>query len=465
MTRLAARHPDLRGLRVVVVGLGRSGRAAAAFAAARGARVVAADARSAGALGGTVAALEAQGIEVRAGGHPETLADGADLLVLSPGVPTTVPIVASARSRGIPVWGEMELAARFCEGRIVGITGTNGKSTTTAMLGTILRGAGIPGGTGGNLGTPLAELLAHDGRQAVHAVEISSFQLETIETFRAPIAILLNLTPDHLDRYPGLDAYARAKARIFETQTPEDAAILNADDPEHRRFRSAIRGRLYRIATGVPVDLGAFVESEEIRLRTESGDERVLEVSSLPVPGAHNLSNALAAALAARLAGCPAEAIGRGLASYRALPHRLEKIAEVRGVAFFNDSKATNLDAAERALAAFPGRRVHAILGGRDKGARWADLEPPLRTRARRVLLVGEAAPAIAAALADAVPCVPCGTVAAAVREGFAGAKPGEVVLLAPGCASYDQYTNFEERGEDFRRAVEALCDEEGEDA
>jgi UDP-N-acetylmuramoylalanine--D-glutamate ligase len=465
MTRLAARHPDLGGLRVVVVGLGRSGRAAAAFAAARGARVVAADARSAGALGGTVSWLEAQGIEVRAGGHPETLAEGADLLVVSPGVPTTVPIVASARSRGIPVWGEMELSARFCEGRIVGITGTNGKSTTTAMTGAILRAAGLPGGTGGNLGTPLAELLAHDGPRAVHAVEISSFQLETIEVFRAPIAILLNLTPDHLDRYPDLDTYARAKARILETQTSEDAAILNQDDPEHRRFLSAIRGRLYRISTGAPVDVGAFVESGEIRLRTDFGDERVLEVASLPVPGAHNVSNALAAALAARLAGCPAESIGKALASYRALPHRLEKIAEVRGVSFFNDSKATNLDAAERALAAFPGRTVHAILGGRDKGARWTDLEPALRTRARRVLLVGEAAPAIAAALADAVPCVSCGTVASAVREGFAGAEPGDVVLLAPGCASYDQYANFEERGEDFRRAVEALCDEEGEDA
>jgi UDP-N-acetylmuramoylalanine--D-glutamate ligase len=373
--------------------------------------------------------------------------------------------VAAARRLGVPVWGELELASRFCRGRIVGITGTNGKSTTTSMTGAILRHAGIPGGTGGNLGTPLSELLAHDADDAVHAVEISSFQLEAVEAFRAPVAVVLNLTPDHLDRYADLEGYAAAKARLFETQRPGDAAVVNADDPEHRRFLRAVRGRTFRFSARGPVDAGAFVEGGKIRLRTEGGDEVVMDVDSLPVPGGHNLSNALAAALLARLAGCAVESISAALASYRALPHRLERIAEVRGVAFFNDSKATNLDAAVRALESFPDRPVLVILGGRDKGARWADLVPALRARARAALLVGEAAPAIRDALSGTVPTHLCGTVPEAARAGFALADRGDVVLLAPGCASFDQYAHFEERGEDFRRAVEALQDEEGRDA
>lgn len=465
MASLAAKQPDLRSLRVVVVGLGRSGRAAAGLAASRGARVLAADARSEGALGGAASALRALGVEVRTGGHPESLAAGADLLVLSPGVAPEIPIVTAARTRGVPVWGEMELAARFCRGRIVGITGTNGKSTTTAMTGAILRAAGIPGGTGGNLGTPLSELLAHDADDAVHAVEISSFQLESIEAFRAPIAAILNLTPDHLDRYRDLSGYAAAKARLFETQTSADAAVINADDPEHERFLGSVRGRAYRFSTRGPVDAGAFVEEGRIRLRTEAGDEALMDTADLAVPGEHNRSNALAAALMARLAGCPVDDVAAALATFRALPHRLERIAEVRGVVFYNDSKATNLDAAARALASFPDHPVLVVLGGRDKGAAWTDLIPSIRAHAKRVLLVGEAAASIRTALAGQVPTDSCGTVPEATRAAFALADPGDVVLLAPGCASYDQYANFEERGEDFRRAVEAVQDEEGSDA
>ncbi len=459
---LAERQPDLAGLGILVVGLGRSGAAAARLAASKGARVVGADVRGEAELGEAIGELRAEGIEVRPGGHPASLVEGVDLVVVSPGVPRSAGVVAEALRRGIPVWGEIELAARFCRGRIAGITGTNGKSTTTSMLGSALRAAGIPGGTGGNLGTPLSELLAHDSDGAVHAVELSSFQLESVDAFRASVGAILNLTPDHLDRYPDLEAYAAAKARLFETQEEEDAAILCADDPEHVRFLPAVRGRLHLVSLERPVERGAFVDRGTLRLLTDAGDEALLEADALPVPGAHNVANALAAALAARLAGAPAEAIARGLASYRALPHRLERIATIGGVAFFNDSKATNLDAAARALGAFPAGTVHVILGGRDKGADWASFAAFAKGRAKRALLVGEAAGAVRRALAGAVPLVECGTVSAAVREGLDGAAPGDVVLLAPGCASFDQYRNFEERGDDFRSAVEALLAGDG---
>lgn len=463
---LAERQPDLQGLGILVVGLGRSGGAAARLAASKGARVIGADSRSEVDLGEAIGALRAEGIEMRPGGHPASLVAGVDLVVVSPGVPRSADVVVEALRRGIPVWGEVELASRFCRGRIAGITGTNGKSTTTSMLGSALRAAGIPGGTGGNLGTPLSELLAHDSDHAVHAVELSSFQLESVDAFRASVGAILNLTPDHLDRYPDLEAYAAAKARLLETQEEKDAAILHADDPEHVRFLPAVRGRLHLVSLERPVERGAFVERGMLRLRTEAGDEALLETNALPVPGAHNVANALAAALAARLAGAPAEAIARALATYRALPHRLERIATIRGVAFFNDSKATNLDAAVRALGAFPRGTVHVILGGRDKGADWASFAEFAKGRAKRALLVGEAAGAVRRSLAGAVPLVECGTVAAAVREGLDGAAPGDVVLLAPGCASFDQYRNFEERGEDFRIAVEALLEgEKGRDA
>lgn len=462
---LALKQPDLRGLTALVIGLGRSGLAAARLLAGRGCHIVAADARSEEALGAVTRELRAQGAELATGGHPAELADRADLVIASPGVPLDVPVISAAKARGLPVWSEIELAWRFCLGRVVGITGTNGKSTTTAMIGAILRAAGIPGGTGGNLGTPFCELLDSDANDAVHAVELSSFQLEAVEGFRAAVGVVLNLTPDHQDRYPSVDAYALAKARLLDTQAPPDAALLNADDPEAARFLPHVRGRLHRFSTRGEVDAGAFVRRGTIVLRTDAGEERLMDAAALPVPGEHNLANALAAAAACRLAGAPAEAIGRALAAYRALPHRLELVDTFRGVAFYNDSKATNLDAAERAVRSFAPGRIHLILGGKDKGADWASVAPLLRERARRVLLVGQAAPTIRAALSGAVEMLDCGTVSAAVASALDGASDGDVVLLAPGCASFDQYRDFEERGEDFRRAVLALRGSGGSNA
>lgn len=463
--RLAARDPDLRGLRILVVGLGRSGLAALRLANVKGARLTASDSKPEERLATALSEARRLGAEVHAGGNPPALAAAADLIVVSPGVPPEIDLLGEARRLGVPVWGEIELGARFCQGRVIGVTGSNGKSTVTSMLGTVLRGAGLTGGTGGNLGLPFCDLLADDAPDAVHAVELSSFQLETLQSLRPAIAVLLNLSPDHLDRYRSYADYARAKQRLLELQEPGADAVLNADDRESDRFHAAVRGRLHLFSTRLEPERGAFLREGRLVLRTEHGEETLLGLAELPLPGEHNAANALAAALAARLAGCPAAAIAAGLRSYKPLPHRLERVAAIGGVDFYNDSKATNPDSAARGLASFEPGRVHLILGGRDKGGDWEALVPEIRRYAKRLLLVGEAAPALHGRLSGAAPMLDCGTVARAVRAGFEGAVPGDVVLLSPGCASFDQYSNFEERGEDFRRAVRSLAAEEGADA
>jgi len=453
----APRDPDLRGARLLVVGLGRSGLAAARLACARGARVTLADRRAAAELGPAADEAQRIGAAVVAGGHPPELAAAADLVVLSPGVPETLPLVARAHELGLPVWGEVELSARFCRGRIAGITGSNGKSTTTSMTGTILRRSGVPGGTGGNLGTPLADLLEHDGPAAWHALELSSFQLQGTATLRAQVAAVLNLSSNHLDRHPTMDAYLEAKARLLRLQQPEDHAVLNADDPYAARFVGAARGQVWWFSTRREVERGGFVRDGRMILREDAAELALLDAAELPVPGAHNVANALAAAVICRRAGCSVDAIRDGLRAYRALPHRLELVGRIGAVTFYNDSKATSPASTACALEAFSGRAVHLILGGRDKGADWTALLPRIRERARRVLLVGEAAPMLASLLADVADVELCHTVARAASRGLDRAAPGEIVLLAPGCASFDQYRDFEERGEDFRRAVRAL--------
>jgi UDP-N-acetylmuramoylalanine--D-glutamate ligase len=467
MTRkpFATRDPDLRNRRVLVLGMGKSGLAAARLAATKGARVTIADARSSDRLGTAVDAARRTGAQVHPGGHPASLVERADLIVVSPGIPGTVEPLLTARDAGIPIWGEVELAARYCRGRIIGITGSNGKSTVTSMVGAMLRGAGIRGGTGGNLDVPFCDLLDSDGDSAVHAVELSSFQLENVEALSPDVAAVLNLTPDHLDRYPDLDAYARAKARLLEIQQAGAAAILNADDGSESRFTGSLRGRLHRFSVRREPDPGAFVRSGRLVLRTAMGEDELLAVDELPVPGEHNLANALAAALAARLVGCPAAAIDAALRAYRALPHRMEHVATIDGIDFYNDSKATNTDSAARALTSFEPGRVHLILGGRDKGADWAPLLRLIAERRARVLLVGEAAEPLFEALAGSVEVQLCGTIPRAVERGFTDATRGEVVLLSPACASFDQYGNFMERGEDFRRAVGRLEPRERTDA
>ena len=461
-SRLAAREPDLAGLSILVIGAGRSGLAASRLAASRGARVTLCDRAPATQLTDVARQAANAGIELHTGGQPPELLEQADLVVVSPGVPTDAQILRRARERGLPVWGEVELAVRFCRGRIVGVTGSNGKSTVTTMTGAILRGAGLPGATGGNLDRPLSELLDVDAPDAWHALELSSFQLETVETLRAQVAVVLNLSPDHLDRHGSFEAYAAAKARLLELQERDDFAILNADDEASLPLHDAVRGRLHLFSVRDTKRAAAFVRAGRLVLRTDHGEEELLAADQLPLPGEHNLANALAAALAGRLAGAPAEAIVRGLREYHPLPHRLELVAESRGIRFYNDSKATNPASASSALTAFPSRSVHLILGGQDKGASWDALAGIIRDRARRILLIGRSASMLRELLTEAgVPVEDCGTISKAVTRAAKGAKAGDVVLLAPGCASFDQYRNFEERGEDFRRAVCALVDRE----
>jgi len=455
-TRFAETFPDLTGRRVIVVGAGKSGRAAAQLALERGADVTLADRGSDSELRKMAAGVQKRGALLHPGGHPPELLDDADLVVLSPGVPLEIELVTAARAREIPVWGEVELASRFTEGRIAGISGSNGKSTVTAMVGAILRGAGIAGGTGGNLDTPLSDLLATDETGAVHALELSSFQLETIETFRPSIAVILNLSPDHLNRHGTLDKYAAAKARIFENQTDDDAAVLNADDAGSRRFDSAVRSNLHRISTRVEIGRGAFVRDGRMVLRTSHGEEELLPIEALPLAGEHNLSNALAAALTARLAGAPVDAIDEAVSSFQPLAHRLEYVGEIRGVGFYNDSKATNPAATLPALKAFGNGAIHLILGGKDKGGDWDELVQAVRSRVRRVLVVGADPAPMMRRFEGVVETVRCGTIEQAVATGLAGAGSGDVVLLSPACASFDQFGSFEQRGEVFRRAVQA---------
>ncbi|MCP3981630.1 MAG: UDP-N-acetylmuramoyl-L-alanine--D-glutamate ligase [bacterium] len=460
---LAPRDPDLHELRVLVIGMGKSGVAAARLAASHGARVTVADNRRAEQLEQAVSALRTLGCETHTDGHPAELAAAADLLIVSPGVPPTIDVVREAARRELPVWGEVELAARFCRGKVVGITGSNGKSTVTSMCGTILRGARIPGGTGGNLDTPFSDLLAHDGPDAVHAVELSSFQLEATAAFRPAVSVVLNLSPDHQDRYDSYDDYARAKARVLTLQETTDDAVLNADDTDSRRFDDAVRGRRHLFSLRGPVERGAFVRDGRLVLRTRFGEDDLLGADELAVPGEHNVANALAAALACRLAGCDAAAVADGLRSFRALSHRLEPVGTVGGVTFYNDSKATNPSSVLQALTAFDAGSVRLILGGRDKGADWKPFVEAIAGRVRQVLLVGEAATALLPLVDGIVDHEDCETIERAVRAGLAAAQPGDVVLLSPACASFDQYTGFEARGDDFRRVVLELQREAGD--
>jgi len=458
--RLSSRDPDLAGLDVLIVGAGQSGLAAARLAVGKGARVTLCDRLIEARIAATnLEEARRLGLVVRTGGHPPELADEADLLIVSPGVPPGIELLSRARELDLPVWGEIELAARFCRGRVTAITGSNGKSTVTTMIGGILRGAGVAGGTGGNLDRPFADLLGEDSPQARHALELSSFQLETVQTLRPDVAVLLNLSPDHLDRYASFEEYARAKLRLLELQDAEGYAVVNADDRESDRARVAVRGRLHLFSTRDEVASGAFLRRDRLTLRTEHGEDELLAADELPLLGEHNVANALAAALACRLGGCSPEEISRGLRGYRALPHRLQLVGGVQGVLFYNDSKATNPASVACALTAFRPGSIHLILGGRDKGSDWDALVPLIRSHVRRVLLVGEAAAALADVLSGVAPLEACGTVPRAVGVGIDGASSGDVVLLSPGCASFDQYRNFEERGDDFQRAVRSLPD------
>lgn len=410
--------------KALVLGLARSGRAAALALLQVGAQVVAVDRAD------VAGELRAAGIEPVVGDDDLGLLDGCGLLVKSPGVPGDAPLVAAARERGIPVWSEVELGFRLLDGPpLIAVTGTNGKTTTTELLGAILRAAGWPVEVAGNVGRPLCTLVGTVAEGSWVVCELSSFQLEDVEVLRPRVAVLLNLTPDHLDRHGTVEAYRAAKLRLFERQGGDDVAV-------------------------VPAGFGPLPGAAR-RVEFAAGDELPAEPR---IPGAHNRENAAAATAAARAAGVPDEAIAEALATFAGVEHRLEQVAEVRGVRFVNDSKATNPDSAERGLAAYPGARV--ILGGSRKGTPFDGLARVAHeTGVLRAYLIGDSAPLIADALAAAgVPFEHAGDLSTAVARAAADARPGEVVLLSPACASYDQFANFEERGARFRELVASLA-------
>jgi UDP-N-acetylmuramoylalanine--D-glutamate ligase len=454
--------PRLTGAKVTVVGLARSGLAAARLCLREGARVTVTDRRDAAALGRALAGLE--GARPVLGGHDLADFEGADLVVVSPGVPLANPELRAARARGVEVIGEVELAARFL-GRtpIVGITGTNGKSTTTALAGTLLARDRATF-TGGNLGTPLCEHVLSGERADVVVAELSSFQLEGIDRLRARVAAILNVTPDHLDRYRDVEDYALAKARLFARQQPGDVAVANARDPRAVAMAGASRGELHTFGFGEPApgatrDAGPAAGPAALSFTPAGGPPEPYRLENRALRGRHNRENAMAAIACARLLGVPPRAVQAGLDAFPGLPHRLELVSERGGVEWVNDSKATNVDSTSVGLAAFePGApRVVIVMGGRGKGAPYAPLRPLFDGRVKALLTIGEDAPAVERELGDLVPTEPCGTLAEAVRRGARLARTGDVVLLSPACASYDQFESYERRGEAFRRLVAEL--------
>jgi UDP-N-acetylmuramoylalanine--D-glutamate ligase len=449
-----------RGGLVVVVGLARSGVAAAEYLARRGASVVATDRQGAETLPPEALRLRDMGVRLELGGHDARTFLAASLIVVSPGVPFELPELAQARAAGVPVRAEVELAFRELRGTVAAVTGTKGKSTTTAALGAMLAAAGRDARVGGNIGRPLVSLVEGSTDETVFAVEVSSFQLEAIDSFRPRVAVFLNLSPDHLDRHPSFAAYAAAKTRIFENQTADDVAVVNAEDPEVMTRARAGRARLVTFApqAGEAAGADAFFAGGQARLRRGPAEEALFARASLRLPGAHLAGDLLAAAVAARELGASAEAIRAAAESFRGVEHVLEHVATVEGVDYYNDSKATNVAAARKSLEAFAAP-VHLILGGRYKGGDFAELGPALRAHGRQVLAIGEARHRISAALRAEAPVSPCASLDEAVERAHAAARPGDVVLLAPACSSFDMFRDYAERGRRFKDAVHALAE------
>jgi UDP-N-acetylmuramoylalanine--D-glutamate ligase len=452
---------ELKDKRVLVVGLGKSGVASALFLKAHGAQVTVSDTKSGDELRNEIPVLLDHGITVETGGHGERTFRGQDFIVVSPGVPVDTPALVQARSLGEAVIGEVELAAQFLPGPIVAITGSNGKTTTTTLVGEIMTASGVPALVGGNIGTPAISLVERAQPETVIVLEISSFQLETIKTFRPRVAVVLNVTPDHLDRHRTFEAYVNAKARIFENQTSNDFAVLNADDPTCVSLASRTRAQVFWFSRQKEVKQGAWVREGNIVFRDGQQEREIMLASEVPLKGVHNLENVLAAVCAGALMGCAPEKIRQAVRDFKAVEHRLEFVATIRGVDYYNDSKATNVDAAIKALESFPAN-IHLILGGKDKGSDYSVLNDLLRQRVKRVYTIGAAAEKIESQIVSSKSGGPevvhAETLENALRKANAAAQPGDVVLLAPACASFDQFKNYEQRGQVFKEIVRGLA-------
>jgi len=444
---------DVERKRVVVVGGGRSGKAAAALLVSKGAHVVLSD--TAQSLDGAED-LRALGVAIELGPHRADTFTGADLIVASPGVPLDQEALIAARRAGVPVIGEIELASRWLSGRVIAITGTKGKSTTTTLAARMLTEAGFDVTAGGNLGTALSAQVALSRPSSLHVVEVSSFQLEATETFRPWIAVLLNLADDHLDRHGSLEAYGRAKARVFANQTPADWAVVNADDPAALALARGARARRFDFGVSAAVQEGVSVAGGSIVRRTAVGATPLLPLTAVRLPGKHLLSDVLAAAAVGSVAGVPPAAMRRAVETFPGLEHALERVAEINGIRFVNDSKATNVVSARRAIESFD-RGIVAIMGGRFKGGNLGELRDSVASRVDAIVAIGEATPLIHTALSDVVAIHDATSMPDAVRTAFGLARAGGVVLLAPACASFDMFHDYAERGRVFKDEVRRL--------
>lgn len=460
----AARAPEKSELprRVAILGFARSGRALAEALMDRGVSVSLGDDRPESELG-PLQDFRERGAEIFFGGPPEQFLAGAQWLAVSPGVPLDSPVVARARAAGVPVLAEIEIAWRIAEAesrgpnRWVAVTGTNGKSTTTSWIAEILRRAGRPVALAGNIGAPLSGFLSETTPRDF-VCEVSSFQLEAIDRFHPRVAVLTNITPDHLDRHAGFDAYAAAKARLFARQTPSDFAVVNADNPASLAAPTAARRVLFS-RRGRPASGGAWLERGDLVSDVSGRPRSILPAAQLSLPGAHNVENALASLAAAECLGAPEDAIRSALTEFEGLPHRSQLVAESRGVRWVDDSKGTNVDATAKSLEAFAPASVLLILGGRDKHGEFGALRDLAARNARVVLTIGEAAETIERVLAGASTIERCGTMDRAVARAAELARPGDTVLLSPACASFDQYENYEERGRHFADLARQAAD------
>lgn len=447
----------LRGRRVSVVGLARSGVAAARLLVRLGARITATDSKAMAELVPEARGLGETGVRLYAGGHPPEAFSGAELVVVSPGVPADHPALNAVRARGIPVIGELELAWRVMEAEVIAITGTNGKTTTTALAGALLKEQVRPVLVAGNIGVPLAAHALDFPADGIVVAEVSSFQLETVEAFHPRVAAVLNVTPDHLDRHGDFAAYVAAKARIFENQTEADCAVLNFDDAPTAALAVSTRAQVIFFSRSHPLERGVFCQDGWIVARLAGHPEQICPLAEVALRGQHNVENVLAATACALWTGMAPAPIRRAIAQFRVVPHRIEWIRDIRGVAYYNDSKGTNVASTIKALESFT-EPVILVAGGRGKGQDFAPLAKAASGRVRLAVLIGEDRKKIGTALAAAaIPGTEAGTMDEAVRLASAAARPGDMVLLSPACASFDMFENFEQRGEAFRAAVLAL--------
>jgi UDP-N-acetylmuramoylalanine--D-glutamate ligase len=446
---------ELKGKKVLVVGLGKSGLAAALFLRRRGAQVTVSDLRSAEVLGKEIPSLLEAGIVVEAGGHGLLTFRRQDLIVVSPGVPLSTPELVQVRNLGLPIIGELELAARFLKGKVLAITGSNGKTTTTTLCGEIFSAAGLNPLVAGNIGLPVIDVVDQSTESAWSVLEVSSFQLETTESFHPQVAVILNITPDHLDRHGTFENYAAMKEKIFANQTGTDYLILNGDDSTVQQAASRTRSQVLWFSRSKIVRCGAFLLDGMVMFRPTEQEKPipVLPLAEIPLKGEHNIENVLAAVCAACVAKIPTQTIAQTIASFHAVEHRLEFVAAIHGVDYYNDSKATNVDATAKAIASFPGN-IHLILGGKDKNSDYTQLNALLRARVKTVYTIGSAAEKIESQISGVTRIIHTGTLEAAVDQAAGQAVAGDVVLLAPACSSFDQFENYEQRGKVFKQAV-----------